>query len=231
MESGRLYPGSPLDLTCAMVSSIARRGAEIVADVSSSRIGCFTLGPACWPQLGMGGDERGESERPERAAVVGHQDHRGDLTALCIGDSFKQPNAPPPDQMPIMPPQPGLPKSLKRNITNDRQHTSHSVAGTTTASAHTKNPNGVRAGQPHPAADPRRAAAHGGVEVRPMQSWHAAHLIDCRAAVGRSVDEQHDNIEETPCSFCPFGLPDQPAPGLTSTPAQRWMRLRPGFAS
>jgi hypothetical protein len=33
MESGRLYPGSLLDLTCAMVSSIARRGAEIVADV------------------------------------------------------------------------------------------------------------------------------------------------------------------------------------------------------
>jgi hypothetical protein len=42
------------------------------------------------PQLGMGGDERGESKRPERAAVVGHQDHRGDLTGLCIGDSFKQ---------------------------------------------------------------------------------------------------------------------------------------------
>jgi hypothetical protein len=34
MESGRLYPGSPLDLTCAMVSSIARRGAEMVAEIA-----------------------------------------------------------------------------------------------------------------------------------------------------------------------------------------------------
>src|SRR5829696_4622942 len=42
------------------------------------------------PQLGMGGDERGESERPKRATVVGHQDHLGDLASLCVGDSFKQ---------------------------------------------------------------------------------------------------------------------------------------------
>jgi transposase len=42
------------------------------------------------PQLGMGGNERGESKRPERAPVVGHQNHRGDLTGLCVGDSIKQ---------------------------------------------------------------------------------------------------------------------------------------------
>ena len=42
------------------------------------------------PQLGMGGDERSESKRAERAAVVSHQNHWGDLTALRIGDSFKQ---------------------------------------------------------------------------------------------------------------------------------------------
>ena len=42
------------------------------------------------PQLGMGGDKRGESKRPERAAVIGHQNHRGDLASLCVGDSVKQ---------------------------------------------------------------------------------------------------------------------------------------------
>jgi hypothetical protein len=41
----------------------------------------------------MGGDERGESERSERSAVVGHQDHRGDLSGLRVGDSLKQRDA------------------------------------------------------------------------------------------------------------------------------------------
>jgi hypothetical protein len=35
--------------------------------------------------------------------------------------------------------------------TSDRQHTPHPDAGTTTASAHTKNPNGVRVVHPRPA--------------------------------------------------------------------------------
>jgi hypothetical protein len=37
------------------------------------------------PRWNLHGDKRGEPERPERATVVGHQDHRGDLTGLCIG--------------------------------------------------------------------------------------------------------------------------------------------------
>jgi hypothetical protein len=34
-----------------------------------------------------------------------------------------------------------------------------------------------------------------------MQSWHAAHLIECSAAVGGSVYEHHDNIEEALARF------------------------------
>jgi hypothetical protein len=38
--------------------------------------------------------------------------------------------------------------------TNDRPHTPHLFARTTTTGAHTKHPSSVRTGQPHPAANP-----------------------------------------------------------------------------
>jgi hypothetical protein len=57
------------------------------------------------------------------------------------------------------------------------------------------------------------------VEVLPRQSWHAAHLIECSAAVGGSVDEHHHNVEEALARFLSIPVPDKPAPGLTSTPA------------
>ena len=56
-----------------------------------------------------------------------------------------------------------------RGPTNDRQHTPHLVAGTTTASVGTKHPVNVRTGQPHPAANHRRAAAQG--------LWFARHSL------------------------------------------------------
>jgi hypothetical protein len=46
-----------------------------------------------------------------------------------------------------------------RGPTSDRQHTPHPDPGTTTGSARTKSPNGVRTGQPHPAANPGQAVA------------------------------------------------------------------------
>jgi hypothetical protein len=42
-------------------------------------------------------------------------------------------------------------RQTTRGLTNDRQHTPHLVAGTTTASARTKDPDNVRTRQPHPA--------------------------------------------------------------------------------
>ena len=52
-------------------------------------------------------------------------------------------------------------RQATQGLTNDRQHTPHLDAGTTTAGARTKHPVNVRTGQPHPAANPRRrAAAH-----------------------------------------------------------------------
>jgi hypothetical protein len=58
-------------------------------------------------------------------------------------------------------------------LTIDTQRTPHLDAGTTTGNACTEKANGVRTDRPHPAANPRRAAAKEAV-VRPMQSWHAA---------------------------------------------------------
>ena len=42
------------------------------------------------PQLGMGGDERGESKRPERAPLSVTKTTGVTSPVLCIGDSFKQ---------------------------------------------------------------------------------------------------------------------------------------------
>jgi hypothetical protein len=61
-----------------------------------------------------------------------------------------------------------------RGLTNDKQHTPHLDAGTTTASARTKQPVSVRAGQPHPAANPRQAAAQGAA-VRPDAVMGRSH--------------------------------------------------------
>jgi hypothetical protein len=60
-------------------------------------------------------------------------------------------------------------RQATRGLTNHRQHTPHLVAGTTTAGAGIQHPLSVRTGQPHPAANPRRAAAQGGVQVRLMR--------------------------------------------------------------
>ena len=70
-------------------------------------------------------------------------------------------------------------RQATRGLTNDRQHTPHLDAGTTTASARTKHPVNVRTGQPHPAANPPSSCCVGAV-IRPMQSWDAATAADCR---------------------------------------------------
>src|SRR5215213_1917120 len=41
-------------------------------------------------QLRVPGDEPCEAERSEWAAVISHQDQRGDLTSLCVGKGFQQ---------------------------------------------------------------------------------------------------------------------------------------------
>jgi hypothetical protein len=53
-------------------------------------------------------------------------------------------------------------RQAARGLTNDEQRTPHVVATTTTTGARTKHPVIVRTGQPHPAANPRRAACVGG---------------------------------------------------------------------
>ena len=52
-------------------------------------------------------------------------------------------------------------RQATRDSTNGRQYTPHPVAGTSTASARTRHPINVRTGQPHAAANHRRAAAKG----------------------------------------------------------------------
>ena len=69
--------------------------------------------------------------------------------------------------------------SADQGPTNDRQHTPHLDAGTTTASAPTKHPVNVRTGRPPPAANHHRAASQAAV-VRPIRAWHAATAADCR---------------------------------------------------
>jgi len=56
-------------------------------------------------------------------------------------------------------------RQTMRGLAGDRQHTQHS-AQATTASAGTKNPNGVRTGQPHPAANPPRSSCCARAVVR-----------------------------------------------------------------
>ena len=53
-----------------------------------------------------------------------------------------------------------------RGPTSDRQHTPHLVAGTTTGSAHTNNPNGVRAGRPRPADSTAQSSDRGARNMR-----------------------------------------------------------------
>src|SRR5512132_4125879 len=53
-------------------------------------------------------------------------------------------------------------RQATRGLTNDRQHTPHLDAGTTTGSARTKNPNGVRAGSPRAGdSTPPQSSDHG----------------------------------------------------------------------
>ena len=53
-----------------------------------------------------------------------------------------------------------------RGPTSDRQHTPHLDAGTTTGSAHTKNPNVVRAGRPLPAGSTPQSSNRGAQNMR-----------------------------------------------------------------
>ena len=57
-------------------------------------------------------------------------------------------------------------RQTMRGPTSDRQHTPHLDAGTTTASARTKNPNGVRAGRPHPADSTPQSSDRGARNMR-----------------------------------------------------------------
>jgi hypothetical protein len=50
-------------------------------------------------------------------------------------------------------------RQATRGSTNDKQHTPHLVEATT-GSARTKNPNEIRPGQPHPAANPAVELLH-----------------------------------------------------------------------
>ena len=68
-------------------------------------------------------------------------------------------------------------RQATRGLTNDRQHIPHLDAGTTTANARTKNPNGVRAAsriRPLTTVELLRRGCG-----RLMQSWLAA-MADCR---------------------------------------------------
>jgi hypothetical protein len=57
-------------------------------------------------------------------------------------------------------------RQTMRGPTSDRQHTPHLDAGTTTASARTKNPNGVRAARPHPADSTPQSSDRGARNMR-----------------------------------------------------------------
>jgi hypothetical protein len=71
-------------------------------------------------------------------------------------------------------------RQATRGLTNHRQHTPHLVAGTTTAGAGIQHPLSVRTGQPHPAANPCRAACVGGcgvgITIGLLVRWPAALL-------------------------------------------------------
>jgi hypothetical protein len=69
-----------------------------------------------------------------------------------------------------------------RGATSDRQDASHLLEATTTGRARTKPPNGVRTGQPHPAANPPSSCCARACGC-PMQSWHAALAADCRSGL------------------------------------------------
>ena len=105
--------------------------------------------------------------------------------------------------------------------TSDRQHTPHLVAGTTIASARTKNPNGVRAGRPQPADNhrgvsdepckwPNTSSCCAGAVVRRMQSWRAARAADCR--IGGLYQGQGDASRRGALRFaCPRFAAGRPA--------------------
>ena len=76
-------------------------------------------------------------------------------------------------------------------LTNDRQHTPHLDARTTTASARTKHPVNVRTGQPHPAANHRRGGGRGtcqaATSVRPAGPVCPPRLERRREANGAGI--------------------------------------------
>jgi hypothetical protein len=57
-------------------------------------------------------------------------------------------------------------RQTARGLMNGRQHTPHMVAGTTTTSVGIKHSVKVRTGQPHPAANHRRAGVRPDLEVK-----------------------------------------------------------------
>jgi hypothetical protein len=64
---------------------------------------------------------------------------------------------------------PPTPQQMRRPMSG-RQHTPHLDAGTTTGSACTNNPNGVRAGRPHPADSTPQSSDRGARNVR-LHKW------------------------------------------------------------
>jgi hypothetical protein len=69
-----------------------------------------------------------------------------------------------------------------REPTSDRQHTPHLDAGTTTRSARTKNPHGVRAGRPRPADNPPQSSDRGARQMITPRGDGRPSVLELRAA-------------------------------------------------
>jgi hypothetical protein len=76
-------------------------------------------------------------------------------------------------------------RQARRGLTNDKQHTLHLVAGTTTASARTKHPVNVRTGQPHPAANTTSSCCAGVWVARYSHGTQPTALSGSRAGSRR----------------------------------------------
>jgi conjugative relaxase-like TrwC/TraI family protein len=84
-------------------------------------------------------------------------------------------------------------RQTRRGLTNGRQHTPHLVAGTTTGSAPTKHPNGVRAGRPRPANSTPQPSDRGTRNTK-LHSRRLQNRQLSRSACG----------QDRPCRIWPF---------------------------